>query len=205
MTSAFGGQRSIQLSYGCLGHAARRDTACGAALSKCGGAALHNLCLAGSSLRGLPGVARDKRGSGLTNRQDRSLKPCVMATLPPEPTLSDASAVRQGATTVDAIAQAWTDLHGKAQALAQMARIAAEPDETQSALAPLLTSAQAWQRSLALQGLEDVGVMLNSGLTALDTLSGRGQDTAAPALALWREVHSARAAVLAVLQAGKAA
>lgn len=125
--------------------------------------------------------------------------------LPPESTLSDAPALRQGATAVDAIAQAWADLHGKTQALAQLARIAPESDEAQSALAPLLTTALPWQRSLALQGLEDAQVMLHSGLTALATLSARGQDTAAPAMALWQEVHSARAAVLAVLQAGKAA
>jgi len=187
-----------------MGHAARKIIACGAALSKSGGAALHNLCAVSGSPQTVPGVAKVTARPGLTNRQDRGLKPCIMATLPPEPTLSDAPAVRQGGTALDAIVQAWADLHGKAQALAQLARIAPEADEAQPALAPLLSAAQPWQRSLALQGLEDIGFMLNSGLAALATLSGRGQDAAAPALALWREVHAARAAVLVMLQAGKA-
>jgi hypothetical protein len=34
----------------------------------------------------------------------------------------------------------------------------------------------------------------------LATLTARGQDTSAPALALWREFHAARASVLAALQ-----
>ena len=78
-----------------------------------------------------------------------------------------------------------------------MARIA--PEVTPQPLAPLIENARDWQRNLAAQGLADIEAMLVPGLTALATLTARGQDTAAPALALWREFHAARSSVLAAL------
>ena len=51
------------------------------------------------------------------------------------------------------------------------------------------------------QTVADCTAMLDSGLAALGTLTRRGQDTAAPALVLWREFHAARAAMIAVLEA----
>lgn len=124
-----------------------------------------------------------------------------MATLPPETILlPDAPLVgpvagRAGVT--DGLEQAWFALHRQAGEVAQLARIAAEPAATP--IASLIANAQPWQRNLAGQAIDDVTAMLGSGLTALATLSGRGQDTAAPALALWREFHAARDALMAVL------
>ncbi len=125
-----------------------------------------------------------------------------MASLPPETTMPDTAIAhaRRAAATGGAIAQAWAELHDKARPLALLARIAAEPEQAQATLAPLLATARPWQHMLAMQGIEDMAALLDSGLAALATLSGRGQDASAPALALWREFHAARAAVLTVLQ-----
>jgi putative intracellular protease/amidase len=49
------------------------------------------------------------------------------------------------------------------------------------------------------QGLADIDAMLVPGLSALATLTARGQDATTPALALWREFHAARGSVLAAL------
>jgi hypothetical protein len=133
-----------------------------------------------------------------------------MATLPPQTILprdhadcigmesDDARAVAQANAVIEA---AWAALHAQAARLALLARISPEPDEAQGSFAALLRLARPWQRSLVSQGMDDIAAMLASGLTALATLSGRAQDTAAPALALWREFHAARAALLDVLKA----
>lgn len=128
-----------------------------------------------------------------------------MATLPPELILSETLPARDhadhgGHPADPQIAAAWTALHQQAEHLARLARIGAEPAQTTAAFGALIAPAKPWQRTLVMQGTEDIAAMLTSGLAALATLSARGQDTAAPALALWREFHAARAALLTVLQ-----
>ena len=59
-----------------------------------------------------------------------------------------------------------------------------------------------WQRKLVAQTVSDCAAMLDTGPAALGTLARRGQDPAAPALALWREFHAARAAMVSVLDKG---
>lgn len=116
-----------------------------------------------------------------------------MASLPPEPILSAPPAAPAAAT----LAAQWQALHVRAAELAALARIA--PEAAPTPLAPLIENARDWQRNLAAQGLADIAAMLTPGLAALATLTARGQDTAAPALALWREFHAARSGVLAAL------
>lgn len=128
-----------------------------------------------------------------------------MATLPPEPIHPSETAVSPGAGAPEALARDWADLHRQALALTALARIAPEPDHAWEALAGLIAAAPRWRRTLAAQGIEDIVAMLDSGLAALGTLSARGQDTAVPALTLWREFHAARSAVLATLQSGEGA
>jgi hypothetical protein len=118
-----------------------------------------------------------------------------MATHPPETILPR----DLPAAAPDALAAELAALHGQAATLALLARIAAEPVQAGSAITTLVARARPWQRTLVAQAVADCSAMLESGLAALATLSGRGQDTAAPALALWREFHAARAAMLAVL------
>jgi hypothetical protein len=122
-----------------------------------------------------------------------------MATVPPETILP------QAATSPDALAIVWARLQGQAGQLALLARLAAEAEPESAAIEPLLAAAKPWQYTLAEQTIADIDAMLESGLTALATLSRRGQDTAAPALVLWREFHAARAALLGVLETPGAA
>jgi hypothetical protein len=117
-----------------------------------------------------------------------------MATLPPETILP------HHATSPDALALIWARLQGQAGQLALLARLATEAEHQSAAIEPLLARAQAWQYTLAEQTMADIDAMLESGLTALGTLSRRGQDTTAPALVLWREFHAARTALLDVLE-----
>jgi len=121
-----------------------------------------------------------------------------MATLPPEPILSPAPAPDPAAPEV--LAEALVALHGQAAALALLARLAPEPVEIGGELGTVIARAAPWQRKLVAQTASDCAAMLDSGLTALGTLTRRGQDTAAPALVLWREFHAARAAMVSVLQ-----
>jgi hypothetical protein len=133
-----------------------------------------------------------------------------MATLPPETILPQGYTDRIGGESDDArvlaeanaaIEEQWTALHAQAARLALLARISPEPAQAQDGFAGLLRLARPWQRTLVLQGMDDIAAMLASGLVALSTLSDRAQDTAAPALALWREFHAARGALLDVLKA----
>jgi hypothetical protein len=118
-----------------------------------------------------------------------------MASLPPEPILPVTEA--RPASGPAALVAQWEALHSSARALGRMAQIA--PEALHPGFDKLVEEAQPWQRTLAAQGLDDIAAMLAAGLAALGTLSARGQDTAAPALALWREFHAARASVLAAL------
>lgn len=99
------------------------------------------------------------------------------------------------------LARRWEDLHEQADRLAALAGLASEaPNEAAEAVSARLCEASEWQRELAWQGIEDIDAMMRAGLAALETLTERGQETAAPALALWREFHAARSAVLAVVK-----
>jgi len=121
-----------------------------------------------------------------------------MATLPPE-TILPPAASREAET--EALLGALAALQGEAARLALLARLAAEPDESATRFAPLIAAARPGQRQLLAQAIADCRAMLAAGLAALETLLARGQDPCAPALALWRELHAARAAMLALLGA----
>jgi hypothetical protein len=121
-----------------------------------------------------------------------------MATLPPEPILSRAPVLDPAAPEV--LAEALVALHGKAAALALLARLAPERTEIGGELGAVIVRAAPWQRALVARTAADCAAMLDSGLAALGTLTRRGQDTSAPALVLWREFHAARAAMVSVLE-----
>jgi hypothetical protein len=125
----------------------------------------------------------------------------VMASLPPEPILPRSSAAHPADGAPAVLVQTWSHLHSQAQTLALLAGIAPEPEPARAPMTPLMEAAPLWQRNLAAQGIDDIAAMLGSGLAALATLSARGADTTAPALALWREFHAARGAILAMLHA----
>lgn len=122
----------------------------------------------------------------------------MMATLPPQ-TILPPPAMPADMAAPEALAEALVVLHGKAAALALLARLAPEPVEIGGELGAVIARAQPWQRALVAQTVSDCGAMLDTGLTALGTLTRRGQDTSAPALVLWREFHAARASMVSVL------
>jgi len=51
-------------------------------------------------------------------------------------------------------------------------------------------------------GIEDLAAVMQPGLRALLSLTAQGQDTTAAALTLWREFHTARTAILDLIDAG---
>jgi hypothetical protein len=124
-----------------------------------------------------------------------------MATLPPATILPPRAGPQAAAAAPEVLAEALVALHGKASALALMARLAPEPVEIGGELGAVIARAAPWQRALVAQTVEDCAAMLDSGLAALGTLTRRGQDTSAPALVLWREFHAARTAMARVLGA----
>jgi hypothetical protein len=118
-----------------------------------------------------------------------------MATLPPEMIPPQAAILPADSAAPEALAEALVALHGQAAGLALLARLAPEPVEIGGELGAVIARAAPWQRALVSQTVADCAAMLDSGLAALGTL-----DPAAPALALWREFHAARAAMVSVLE-----
>ncbi len=93
----------------------------------------------------------------------------------------------------------WRALHEQAAELAQLAQLSPEPFEGDVADFPVaIGEAGPAQIGLAWQSIEDIDAMMQPGLTALRTITARGQNANVPALALWREFHSARSSVLAL-------
>lgn len=87
-----------------------------------------------------------------------------------------------------------------------MAALACEPFTGALAEFPLAIRSRGPARlALATDTLDDLLAITAPGLAALECIAARGQDTTAPALALWREFHGARAAVLALAFAGSEA
>jgi hypothetical protein len=125
-----------------------------------------------------------------------------MATLPPEPILPADGLATGELPDPAALVESWTALHRDADGLAALAGISGEQEP--ASIAPLVATAECWQLAFAAQGVEDIAAMLAPGLAALATLTARGQDAAAPALALWREFHAARESVLAMLDPARA-
>ncbi|MEM7665291.1 MAG: hypothetical protein AAF250_05500 [Pseudomonadota bacterium] len=120
-----------------------------------------------------------------------------MSALPPDEMRIMREAAQASTRPLGSLVQRWQDLHEQAERLATLAALSPEPFDDQLAAFPsLLESASQAQRKLAWEGLEDIHAMMQPGLVALQTITSRGKDAGAPALALWREFHAARDAVL---------
>ena len=105
--------------------------------------------------------------------------------------------VTEESGTRGSLARRWEDVHRQATLLARLAQLSPEPFTGEVATFPeRMGEASGWQRELAWQGIEDIDAMLRPGLAALATITDRGSAANAPALALWREFHAARAALL---------
>lgn len=101
-----------------------------------------------------------------------------------------------------ALSLRWAALHDAAAAVAALAGLAPEkPDQAVRSLPGRARDAGGARFMLAEQGAADIAAVMQPGLAALLAVNARGQDAAVPALALWKEFHAARSAVLALVPA----
>ncbi|WP_421850901.1 hypothetical protein [Novosphingobium sp.] len=99
------------------------------------------------------------------------------------------------------MAMKWAAVHEAAAAIAELAGIAPEYRAPEIRNFPaIMRDTGGWRLRLAEQGVDDLAAILEPGLAALLTLHGSGAPAGAAALALWREFHTARAALLALIQ-----
>ncbi|KEO89378.1 hypothetical protein EH31_12080 [Erythrobacter longus] len=103
------------------------------------------------------------------------------------------------------LGQRWSALHGKVAQIAQMADLSPEPlDQINTRFNNALSRTGALFGNHAHpaveRGVEDMEILVDMGLTALNEVESRGQDPGAPAFALWREVFHAREAILSVME-----
>ena len=108
----------------------------------------------------------------------------------------------QPQTAQGTLAERWQSLHENAQIIASMAALATESYDGEIAEFPeRICEAGDERLAWAELTLEDIDAIMQPGLTALLAIQARGQDTTAPALALWREIHASRAGLLALCPA----
>lgn len=99
----------------------------------------------------------------------------------------------------------WDELHRRGVKIAQMAALSREPFAGKLAKFPVAIRKQLPGRvDIAVNGVADLLAITEPGLSALYAIEARGQDVTAPALALWREYHAAREALLALAYDGAA-
>ena len=100
----------------------------------------------------------------------------------------------------DSLAARWAALHEAGREIGRLAALAPEPFSDALSSFPERIESQGGARlALARDGVADLDAILRPGLIALRTIEARGQDVTAPALALWREFHALRAALLALV------
>ncbi|WP_040464467.1 hypothetical protein [Erythrobacter sp. NAP1] len=124
-----------------------------------------------------------------------------MSALPPSQMRAMRLAVQPEAAPVISIETRWDALQMRADEVAALAQLAPERGVMSGdALIALFADVEEWQVELAQRAIEDLDALMDKGLTALGTLVERGNDTTAPALALWREFYHGREAVLSLLR-----
>nr|WP_298898551.1 hypothetical protein [uncultured Altererythrobacter sp.] len=107
------------------------------------------------------------------------------------------------------IAAGWTAINEAGQEIGRFAALA--PEQLEGSLIDFpnaIETAGGARLLLARETIGDIDAMLQPGLAALRAIAARGQDTTAPAIALWREFHASRSALLALVdntQTAKAA
>ena len=99
-----------------------------------------------------------------------------------------------------ALSLRWAALHDAAAAVSMLAGLAPEkPDPVVRGFPGRVRDHAGKRFALVEHGLADMAAFMQPGLAALLAVNARGQDATAPALALRREFHSARAAVMALV------
>ncbi len=205
MASAFGGQRSIQLSYGCKRGAVSRG---------CGD--LPALCEGWGQWIFRPGAPIVLEDSAFENQ--RALASPVMDATPirqdagtlelsAAAALAGSGAPASAASPPASLAARWDALHDAAAILAQLAGTGAvslslPQQDGAPDFAGAMVAAGGWRQMLAEQGVDDLAAILEAGLVALLQVHARGADPAPAAQALWQEFLAARQALLVLLPPG---
>lgn len=97
------------------------------------------------------------------------------------------------------IAARWTAINEAGQEIGRFAALAPEKLDASLMDFPNAIEAVGGARLLlARETIGDIDAMLQPGIVALRAIAARGQDTTAPAIALWREFHASRSALLAL-------
>lgn len=104
---------------------------------------------------------------------------------------------------VEALAVQWEAVHEAAAAVAHLAQLGREPMDEELRAFPFRAAQRgAWHYEMAARSIGDLAAVMQPGLRALLSLTAKGQDATAAALTLWREFHTARCAILNLLEAG---
>ena len=192
VASAFGGQRSIQLSYGCPDRLragerlAERLRAYQSQIPRPAGESATPGRLAFWQCRDGICCAMD---SHLTN--DRPA--------PKSGSLPGSGRVRFGQGAADALSMKWSALHDAASTVALLAGIEAQAMNQQVRAFPLsLRDVKPAARELVEDGITDLAAIMEPGLSALIAAHARGANPQAAAAALWQEFLSARDALMAL-------
>lgn len=99
------------------------------------------------------------------------------------------------------LSERWNALHDAADAVAQLAQLAHErPVGAIASLPDRAAIAGGWRCDAVVNGIDDLALVMQTGLRALITASDQGCDTTAAALTLWREFHAARQAICAFVE-----
>jgi hypothetical protein len=114
--------------------------------------------------------------------------------------LAGAGRAQFGQASASAFSMKWSALHDAAGVIASLAGLSpAGMDARQRNFPANIRDCGGWRRELAEQSLADLSAVLEPGLSALLSVSARGVDPSAPALALWEEFCAARDAMLGLL------
>ena len=181
MTPAFGGQYSIQLSYGCAG---RRVAALNA--------------------QGQWDSSRGRRGRlaiwPLTLRYATWMNAHSSFSQPPGGLLPTSGRAEFGQASASAMSMKWSALHDAVGVVGMLAGLASEPMRPEVRNFPaVMRDVGGWRRERSELGIADLAAIMEPGMAALLAVHARGVNSAAPALALWQEFHALRAALLALV------
>ena len=100
----------------------------------------------------------------------------------------------------DALVLQWDAVHEAASAVGHLAQLGREQLAEDVLTLPLRAAELGgWHYEAVARGIDDLSAVMQPGLRALLSLTAQGKDTTAAALTLWREFHTARAAILSLV------
>ena len=99
-----------------------------------------------------------------------------------------------------ALSVQWDAVHEAAAAVGILAQLGEEAvEDSVRNLPERAVAAGGAKLAMVTRGIDDLAAVMQPGLRALLSLTAQGQDTTSAALTLWREFHTARGALLALV------